>query len=106
MIRKNVMEEKTTVLVIGRHTAMLARVTAELNALGYDAHGSSTNEAALKFGQEQPLDAVMIGGGVDAESRAIFHASFPKWNPSVKVLDIHPHNYLQLLQSAFAATKA
>jgi precorrin-6B methylase 2 len=105
MIRRIVMEQKKTVLVIGRHEAMLARVTAELNALGYHALGSARNEEALQLGQAQHLDAVLIGGGVDAESRAIFQAAFPKWNPEVKVRDIHPHNYLQVLQSVLSPTQ-
>lgn len=100
------MQEKKTVLVIGRHTAMLARVTAELSALGYQALGSATNEEALRLGQAHAIDVVLIGGGVDAESRATFHAAFPQWNPKVKVLDIQPHNYLELVQKTLSTTKA
>ena len=99
------MEKKTTVLVIGRHEAMLTKVVAELNALGYQALGSAHNEAALQLGKERALDVVLIGGGVDAGSRATFQAEFPQWNPNVVVRDIFPHNYLQVLQSALSTTQ-
>jgi hypothetical protein len=86
------------VLVIGRHADMLARVTDMLKTHNYDAVGALTNEEALlKFEAEKP-GAVLIGGGVDSESRALFHRTF---SPTVKVIDAHPQTVLGDLKTAF-----
>jgi len=89
-------EEK--VLVIGRHADMLARVSEMLKSHHYDPVGATTNEEALqKFATEKPL-AVLIGGGVDSESRALFHRTF---SPSAKVINAHPQTILGDLKAAF-----
>jgi CheY-like chemotaxis protein len=86
------------VLVIGRHPDMLAKVTDMLKNHGYNAIGAQTNDEALeKFEAEKPL-AVVIGGGVDGESRALFHRTF---SPSAKVIDAHPQTVLSDLKAAF-----
>lgn len=86
------------VLVIGRHADMLARVTDMLKTHNYDAVGVLTNEEALqKFEAEKP-GAVLIGGGVDSESRALFHRTF---SPTAKVIDAHPQTVLGDLKAAF-----
>lgn len=86
------------VLVIGRHPDMLAKVTAMLKNHNYAAIGALTNEEAIqKFTEEKPV-AVLIGGGVDSESRTLFHRIF---SPSVKVIDAHPQTVLSDLKAAF-----
>jgi CheY-like chemotaxis protein len=86
------------ILVIGRHADMLARVTDMLKNHNYNPVGVQTNEEALeKFASEKPL-AVLIGGGVDGESRALFHRTF---SPSAKVIDAHPQTVLTDLKAAF-----
>lgn len=86
------------VLVIGRHADMLARITDMLKNHHYDAVGAQTNEEALqKFEDEKPA-AVLIGGGVDGESRALFHGTF---SPMAKVIDAHPQTVLVDLKAAF-----
>lgn len=85
-------------LVIGRHPDMLNRITDLLKNHHYHAVGATTNEQALaKFEAEHPL-AVIIGGGVDGESRAMFHRNF---SPSAKVIDAHPQTVLKDLKAAF-----
>jgi CheY-like chemotaxis protein len=86
------------VLVIGRHADMLARVSDMLKNHNYNPLGAQTNEEALqKFADEKP-QAVIIGGGVDSESRALFHRTF---SPSAKVIDAHPQTVLGDLKAAF-----
>jgi CheY-like chemotaxis protein len=86
------------VLVIGRHADMLERITDMLKEYNYNAVGAMTNEQALeKFETEKPL-AVIIGGGVDNESRALFHQSF---SSAAKVIDAHPKTVLEDLKEAF-----
>lgn len=89
------------ILVIGRHAHMLAKVTAMLNTNGYNTVGKQWDEEAVAAFKADIFDAVVIGGGVDAESRTYFHTEFPKLNPSVKVIDAHPHTILADLKSAF-----
>jgi CheY-like chemotaxis protein len=90
------------ILVIGRHADMLARITNMLKNHQYNAFGAQTNEEALqKFEDEKP-EAVIIGGGVDSESRALFHRTF---SLSAKVVDAHPQTVLADLKAVFEEEK-
>lgn len=89
------------VLVIGRHAEMLERVTSLIRQQGYVCIGKLTNEEALLAFQTEKIDAVVIGGGVDLESRNLFHREFTKLNPSVKLIDAHPQSVLKDLEAAF-----
>lgn len=75
-----------------------------LSQHGYHAVGSLTNDEALNAFKTEHIDAVIIGGGVDAASRDLFHHEFPKINPKVKVIDAHPQTVLQDLREAFYST--
>jgi hypothetical protein len=70
------------ILVIGRHADMMAKVTDMLASNGYQPHGALTNEAAFTVFNDQQIDAVVIGGGVDSESRALFHREFVRLRPT------------------------
>ncbi len=89
------------VLVIGRHESMLAKVTAMLKQHNYRAVGKQSNEEAIAAFTTDTFDAVIIGGGVDTESRNHFHTEFQKINPKVKIIDGHPQTVLSDLQHAF-----
>lgn len=92
------MGQQEKILVIGRHPDMLKRVIRMLKEHHYDAIGATTNEEALqKFKTERPL-AVLIGGGVDGESRDMFHQRF---SPAAKVINAHPMTVLKELKAAF-----
>ncbi|MCB0521378.1 MAG: hypothetical protein H6577_01830 [Lewinellaceae bacterium] len=98
-LNQQLMGHGEKVLVIGRHADMLARITDMLKSHQYDAIGAMTNEEALqKFADEKPL-AVIIGGGVDGESRALFHQQF---SPNAKMIDAHPQTVLGDLKAAFS----
>lgn len=99
------MEAYTTAVVNGRHTKRQCMDIVALNALGDQALGSAYNLAALQLGQKRALDAVLIGVGVDAGSRATFHALFPKWKTTVAARDSFRHKYLQVLHSALSTTQ-
>jgi DNA-binding NtrC family response regulator len=88
------------VLVIGRHAEMLTKITAMLMQHGYTAIGKQTNEEAIAAFKADKIDAVVIGGGVDYESREMFHTEFPKINSLVKVIDAHPQTVLSDLKAA------
>lgn len=86
------------ILVIGRHKGMLEAVIGLLEDNDYDAFGTTDNaEAELLLEQRQP-QAVVLGGGVDAESRNAFHKTFPERLPGVVVLDVHPSTLLAQLE--------
>lgn len=85
-------------LVIGRHADMLARVSDMLKNHGYHPIGAQTNEEALDLFEKEKPQAVIIGGGVDGESRALFHRLF---SHTARVLDAHPQTVLGDLQEAF-----
>jgi hypothetical protein len=81
---------------------MLAKVTDMLKNHNNDAVGAQANEEALqKFEAEKPR-AVLIGGGVDGESRALFHRTF---GTTAKVIDAHPQTMLGDLKEAFSDGK-
>jgi DNA-binding NarL/FixJ family response regulator len=89
------------ILIIGRHPDMLARITEMLIQHGYNAVGKMTNEEAILAYTSDTIDAVVIGGGVDNDSRELFHREFPKMNPKVKIIDAHPQTVLADLKTAF-----
>ena len=95
------MGHQEKVLVIGRHESMLAKVTALLKEHNYQATGRQSNEEAIAAFESDIFDAVIIGGGVDAESRHVFYTTFPTINPKVKIIDGHPQTILSDLQEAF-----
>ncbi len=93
------------ILIIGRHADMLAKITEILKQHGYKAIGKITNQEALLSFQSNTFDAVIIGGGVDKESRELFHKEFPKTNPTIAIIDAHPHTVLNDLNTAFSNKK-
>ena len=90
------------VLVIGRHADMLSKITTMLKQQGYDAIGKQLNQEAILAFKSATIDAVIIGGGVDSESRDLFHTEFPRINPKVKIIDAHPQTVLNDLKEAFS----
>jgi DNA-binding NtrC family response regulator len=99
--KKKDMGHGEKVLVIGRHADMLAKMLALLNQHGYHAIGEQWNEQAIAAFKKDTIQAVIIGGGVDDESRAYFHREFPKINPLVKIINGHPQTVLSELEKAF-----
>ncbi|MEX2984404.1 hypothetical protein [Streptomyces sp. C36] len=57
-------------LVLGRMPARVTEVLATLHADGFDAEGVSTDEEARKLLETEEFGVLIIGGGVDADSRA------------------------------------
>ncbi len=100
---KHLMGHGEKVLVIGRHESMLTKVTDMLKQQGYEAVGKQFNEEAIAAFKAGSFDAVIIGGGVDTESRDLFHTEFSKNNPNVKIIDGHPQTVLRDLQQAFGS---
>ena len=58
------------VLVVGRHAAVMRPVLGSLKEEGYRPLGALTDDAALGYLKDRPFEAVLIGGGVEDDSRA------------------------------------
>ncbi|MCA1221004.1 hypothetical protein [Streptomyces sp. 8L] len=56
-------------LVLGRMPARVAEVLATLRADGFDAEGTSTDEEAGKLLATGEFGVLIIGGGVEGDSR-------------------------------------
>lgn len=94
------MFSQKNILVIGRHADMLQNVLQLLQANNYQANGAITNQDAFHLFSVENFDAIIIGGGVDVESRTLFHSEFVRLKPSIKVIDAHPQTVLRDLQKA------
>jgi hypothetical protein len=96
------MSSPKQLLVIGRHPDMMARITGLLAQHGYQAKGAITNDEAFERFNRHDFDGVVIGGGVDADSRSLFETEFLKLRPSTKIIHAHPQTLLAQLEQAFA----
>ncbi|MEU1465706.1 hypothetical protein ABZ467_34665 [Streptomyces sp. NPDC005727] len=56
-------------LVLGRSPARVTEVLATLRADGFDAEGVSTDEEAQKLLESEEFGVLIIGGGVEPDSR-------------------------------------
>jgi DNA-binding NtrC family response regulator len=98
---QNLMGNGEKILVIGRHASMMRRVLDLLQLHGYNAIGKQENEEAIAAFKSEEFQVVIIGGGVDEESRELFHSEFSKINPQVKVINGHSQTVLSDLQKTF-----
>lgn len=57
-------------LVLGRMPARVTEVLATLRADGFDAEGVSTDEEARKLLETKAFGVLIVGGGVEPDSRA------------------------------------
>ncbi|MFF2205605.1 hypothetical protein [Streptomyces sp. NPDC058145] len=57
-------------LVLGRSPARVTEVLATLRTDGFDAEGVSTDEEAQKLLESEEFGVLIIGGGVEPDSRA------------------------------------
>lgn len=74
------------VLVVGRHASILARVTALLEGAGYAVGGALTDEDAMRL-MASDYDALLIGGGVEADSRRTLRDAFAAARPGRPVIE-------------------
>ena len=79
------------ILVIGRHQDLMLKILAVIKAEGFQAIGCLTNEEAFEVFNSILPEVVLIGGGVDRDSRQLFHEEFIKASHSTKVIDVYPH---------------
>jgi DNA-binding NtrC family response regulator len=89
------------ILVIGSKAKTLEIFTGILHQHNYKVKSTLLNDDTINAFKSDTCDAVIIGGGVDAASRIMFHAEFPKINPAVKVIDAKPATVLTSLKKAF-----
>ncbi|MFI6171531.1 hypothetical protein ACIBCN_32470 [Nocardia sp. NPDC051052] len=59
------------ILVIGRGPSVVESGIAQLRAQGFSAHGVLADEDAVAVLDTDPVDFLLIGGGVESDSRAL-----------------------------------
>jgi DNA-binding response OmpR family regulator len=84
-------------LIIGRYPEVMQRITALLQAQGYSIDSALTDDEALKIFSEKSFDAVVIGGGVEPQSRQVFQTTFRGHNAAIKIIDANPQTILKEL---------
>ncbi|MEU7142194.1 hypothetical protein ABZ942_22295 [Nocardia sp. NPDC046473] len=57
------------ILVIGRGPSVVESGIAQLRAQGFSAHGAIADDDALAALDAEPVDYLLIGGGVESDSR-------------------------------------
>ncbi|MFN8775327.1 MAG: hypothetical protein ACK5XV_01050 [Flavobacteriales bacterium] len=75
------------ILVIGNHEYILRNLEALLQKAGYETAGHTESEQALDYIRYNPLDAVLIGGGVDPHVRLRIAALVEKDFPAVRLIE-------------------
>lgn len=89
-----------TVLVIGRSPEMLTSVLKMIEDEGYKAVGSTSDAQAKILFDQNEVDAVIIGGGVDSQSRSELHKYFSSLKSNLEIIDAHPQTVLEQLGRA------
>jgi hypothetical protein len=77
------------VLLIGRNPSVLEHLLPQVREAGFDAQGATLDVDALRLMRNETFDVVAIGGGVQSDSRAIFHRVAREKNEAAIVLDIY-----------------
>lgn len=85
------------ILIIGRHQDLMQKILLLLKKNGYEADGTSSNDEAVALFPQKKYDAVIIGGGVDNESKYYFETAFKKINPDIIIIHAHPTTILDEL---------
>lgn len=82
-------------LVVGRHASILARATALLEGADYVVAGALTDDDATRL-MASGFDALLLGGGVEPDSRTRLRAAFEAASPGRPVIEHYggPHGLL------------
>ena len=79
---------KYNILVLGRHAGMMQNVIAFLNNNGFEnVTGILTNEETIHALQRGSFTHIIIGGGVDAETRKIIKELVAQNNIAIKIVE-------------------
>jgi len=79
--------EKTQILVIGRHTEILATVVRLVNNNpDWNATGCLSDEEAIAAFHSQDFKVVLLGGGVDEISEGKLNEYFYTQKPDIKIV--------------------
>ena len=78
---------RVSILVIGRNIEIMETILRLINSqANWQGFGALTDEEALKLFPAQPIDLVLIGGGVDESSEQKLSAAFKMTNPAIKII--------------------
>jgi hypothetical protein len=80
--------EKNLILILGRHSGMMQNVISFLNSNGFtDIKGVLTNEEVKTELLTQQYQILIIGGGVDGETRQMIKQLFKENNINTKIVE-------------------
>jgi DNA-binding response OmpR family regulator len=89
------------VLVLGRHAPMLQSALTLLRQHGYTVAGFTKDEEILQAISTTPFDLVVIGGGVESDSRSHIKAAAQRLAQPPQVVDVYgPHHLLESVNAA------
>ncbi|MBX9783850.1 MAG: hypothetical protein K2X48_11230 [Chitinophagaceae bacterium] len=92
------MTGSVSILILGRHSGMMQNVISFLNSNGFDkAKGVLTNEEVKTELLTHQYQVVIIGGGVDGETRQMIKQLISDKNSNTKVVE-HFGNPASLLE--------
>jgi hypothetical protein len=78
---------KTNILVIGRNAQILETILRLINSQeNWQAFGALTDEECLQLFKANPIDLVLIGGGVNENSELAVSTALKKTNPAIKII--------------------
>jgi len=95
-----IVPERPRILVIGQDPRVLALVTEEVAACGFDVIGRAPDQAEAAAG---PFDLIAIGGGVSPERRAELKANLSGRHPAARFVSVYaPYAASQIVAAARA----
>lgn len=88
------------ILVVGRHPEVMHRVLALIASAGHVAVGALTDDEAMASLKGEPPDALVLGGGVEPDSKQALAAAFSEARPGRPVIEHFggPQGLLEHLQ--------
>ena len=91
------------VLVVGRDSGKLQRVTTQLREVGYEAVGVLDDESAMQLIDPGHFSALVIGGGVEPDSRAALVDYTRHIAPATAIAELSgPDTVVAALEAAMA----
>lgn len=84
------------ILVVGRQPEIMLKVKALLESAGYVPLGALVDGEAIELMKSADIDALLIGGGVEANSRASLIQAFKVAKPGRPIIEHFggPHGLL------------
>jgi DNA-binding NtrC family response regulator len=96
------MSSSARILVVGRHASIMSRVRDLLAAEGITTITATTDAEALAAIEAGPVDALLLGGGVEPQSRRALADAFASAQPGRPIIEHYggPHGLVEHVRQA------